>query len=126
MGVILAIALDAASDCEALASAGPSTLSLLAAAVAVMGLWLWGRQRRSLLRPPAFAWAAGLPPQRSPDILPPARSAGRVRTPDPAASSSLLRAPPGASASVLLILPPDPRCNLRRRPFDPARTQRPG
>src|SRR5215212_241039 len=95
MGVILAIAPDAASQIEALASAGPFTLSLLAAAVAAIGLWLWGKERHSLLRPPVLVPAVAVHRQRSPDILPPVRHQDRPRTPAPAASSSPLRAPPG-------------------------------
>jgi hypothetical protein len=137
MGVILAIAPDAAS-LEALAPAGPFTLSLWAAVVAAVGLWLWGKQRKSLLRPPVLIPAVAVPPQRSPGILLPALRPDRPRTADPAASSSLLRAPPGAgtgasdgtrtgaSPGAAAAVPLAPGLRFQPRSLDSARAPRPG
>lgn len=84
MGVILAIAPDAASQLEALVSAGPFLLSLLAAVVAAIGLWQWGKERTSLLRPPVLVTAVAGVRQRSADILPPMRHQdGLARRPRP-------------------------------------------
>src|SRR5437867_13334622 len=104
MGVILAIAYDAASGNGGGVSPGLSALLLLAT-LASVGRWRRGSRRRpvavachpgrlSRLWPEAPAAAAGVP--RSPDhALPPDRTRDRPREPDPAASSSPRGAPPG-------------------------------
>jgi hypothetical protein len=122
MGVILAIAFDAASPEGGWASLTPSA-SLFLATLTSVGLWLLGRRQahfaavaagghptrgfaegvahrlawrlRRLPVPPAAAPGTLLLPRSSARSLSPDRRRFPARSPDPAALSSPLRAPPG-------------------------------